>query len=37
MLALSVACVVAYCVGSMRAHDSYLINILFPSVHSAMG
>ena len=30
MLALCVACVVVVCVGSMLAHDPYLIRILFP-------
>ena len=37
MLALCVACVVVSCVGSMLAHDTYLIRILFSFVHSAMG
>ena len=37
MLALCVACVVVYCVGIMLAHDSYLLHILYSSVHGAMG
>ena len=37
MLALCVACVVVACVGSMLAHDTYLICILFSFFHSAMG
>ena len=37
MLALCVACVVVVCVGSMLAHDPYLICILFSFVRSAMG
>ena len=37
MLALCVACVVMVCVGSMLAHEPYLICILFSFVCSAIG
>ena len=37
MLALSFACVVVSCVGSMLAHDKYPIWILFSFVRSAKG
>ena len=37
MLALCVECVVVVCMGSMLAHDPYLISILFSFVRSAMG
>ena len=37
MLPSCVACVLVSCVGSMLAHDTYLIRILFSFVHSAMG